>query len=184
MAVPEMAYQDREAEPEIADAAEVPAHNGASLSDDQMSALAEQLAEAKHEEAQAEAEDLPEVQETAAEPFVESAELEELQDALHDDHEADAAEAEETADAMHDEALAAESAPEPIEEHSGAGSAWSPQEQNDTPEGARDAAGALRCGAETANAVEARVAAGVRMNTGLSSTRIRIRGTNSTGVRC
>jgi len=141
-AAPEMAYQEREAEPEIADAAEVPAHNGASLSDDQMSALAEQLAEAKHEEAQAEAEDLPEVQETAAEPFVESAELEELQDALHDDHEADAAEAEETADAMHDEALAAESAPEPMEEHSGAGSAWSPQEQNDTPEGARDAAGA------------------------------------------
>src|SRR5882757_5955268 len=142
MAVPEMAYQERESEPEIADAAEVPAHNGASLSDDQMSALAEQLAEAKHEEAQAEAEDLPEVQETAAEPFVESAELEDLQDALHDDHEADAAEAEETADAMHDEALAAESAPEPMEEHSGAGSAWSPQELNDTPEGARDAAGA------------------------------------------
>jgi len=171
-----------------------------------MSALAEQLAEAKHEEAQAEAEDLPEVQETGAEPFVEAAELEELQDALHDDHEADAAEAEETADAMHDEALAAESAPEPMEEHSGAGSAWTPQGQNDTPKGratprehlrrprlsprapafpiSRVRGSSVLCGAVTASAVEARVAAGVRMNTGLSSTRIRIRGTNSTGVRC
>jgi ribonuclease G len=143
VAGPEIAHQEPEAE--FAEATEVHPHNGASLSDDEVSALAEQLAEAKHEEAQAEAEHRPEVEETAAEPFVEAAELEDLQDALHDDHEDAAAEAEATADAMHEEALAAESSPE----HTGAGStftlnapseAWSPQEQVDTPEGAHDAA--------------------------------------------
>ena len=47
------------------------------------SALAEQLAEAKHEEAQAEAEERAEAEEAVAEPFVEAAELEELQEALN-----------------------------------------------------------------------------------------------------
>jgi Rne/Rng family ribonuclease len=137
---------------EVAETAEVPPHNGASLSEDEVSALAAQLAEARHEEAQAEAEDLPEVEETAAEPFVEAAELEDLQDALHDDHEADAAEDEETADAMHDEAFAAESAPEHTEEHAGADStfaerpglegAWSPQQEIEPPDAPHDVAGA------------------------------------------
>jgi len=147
-----MAYQERELEPEIADATEVHAQSGANLSEDEVSALAEQLAEAKHEEAQAEGEDLPEAEETAAEPFVEAAELEDLQDALHDDHEADAAEAEATADAMHDEALAAESAPEHMEgdtgegatfaEHPGQAGTWSPQEQTDASDAPHDATGA------------------------------------------
>jgi len=140
-----------EHELEVAEIAETPVHNGASLSEDEVSALAAQLAEARHEEAQAEAEDLPEVEETAAEPFVEAAELEDLQDAMHDDHEADAAEAEETADAMHDEAFAAESAPEHAEEHAGADSAfaerpslegaWSQQQEIEPPDGPHDAAG-------------------------------------------
>jgi Rne/Rng family ribonuclease len=150
--LPEMAYPERELEPEIAGAAEFHPQSGPSLSDDEVSSLAEQLAEAKHEEAQAEGEDLPEAEETAAEPFVEAAELEDLQDALHDDHEADAEEAEATADAMHDEALAAESAPEHMEERPGEGStfaeppgragAWDPQEQADTSDALHDAAGA------------------------------------------
>jgi Rne/Rng family ribonuclease len=152
VAGPKIAPQ--EPEREFAEATEVQMPNGASLSDDEVSALAEQLAEAKHEEAQAEAEDRPEVEETAAEPFVEAAELEDLQDALHDDHEDAAAEAEATADAMHDEAMAAESSPEhtgagsppagragtwsPPEQ--GVGSTWRPQEHTETPEGAHDAA--------------------------------------------
>ncbi len=156
IAEPEFPRQERalepEPEPEIAHAAEAHPANGASLSDDEVNALAEQLAEAKHEEAQAEAEDLPEVEETAAEPFVEAAELEDLQDALHDEHEDEAAEAEATADAMHDEAMAAESAPEHMEEragedstlaeHPGLAGEWTPQEQMDAPAGPHDAAGA------------------------------------------
>ena len=61
--VPELAYQEPDPEPEFAEATEAHAHNGASLSDDDVTTLAEQLAEAKHEEAQAEAEDLPEAEE-------------------------------------------------------------------------------------------------------------------------
>jgi ribonuclease G len=102
---------------EFAEAPEAQVHNGASLSDDDVSTLAEQLAEAKHEEAQAEAEDLAEPEETGAEPFVEAAELDELQDALDEDHEDAAAEAEATADEMHEEAMAAEASPESTEEH-------------------------------------------------------------------
>jgi ribonuclease G len=149
---PEMTHQVPEPEPEIADATEAHPHNGASLSEDEVNALAEQLAEAKHEEAAADVEDLPEAEETAAEPFVEAAELEDLQDALHDDHEDEAAEAEATADAMHDEAMAAESAPEHMEEHTGAGSTfaehpgeagtWTPPEGMDTPAEPHEAAGA------------------------------------------
>ncbi len=82
--------------------------NGVSLTDEDVSALAEQLAEAKHEEAQAEAEDREEAADTSLEPFVDAAELEDLQDALHQDHVDAAAEAEAEADEMHDEALAAE----------------------------------------------------------------------------
>ncbi len=104
-------------EPEIAEAAEAHAHNGASLSEEEATALAEQLAEAKHEEAQAEAEGRDEAEESVAEEFVEAAELDELQDALNDDHEHDAADAEATADEAHEEALAAEAGPEPGEEH-------------------------------------------------------------------
>jgi Rne/Rng family ribonuclease len=139
---PEIARQ--EPAPASAEAAEVPPQNGADLSDEQAAALAEQLAEAKHEEAQAEAEEIVEAEESAAEPFVEAAELEDLQDALHADHEDEAAEAEAAADAMHEEAMAAESSPEHTEEHAGehpgAGSTWSPQEQMETSEGAHDAA--------------------------------------------
>jgi ribonuclease G len=50
-------------------------HNGAALSDDEVTSLAEQLAEAKHEEAQAEAEDREDADEASAEPFMEPAEL-------------------------------------------------------------------------------------------------------------
>jgi Rne/Rng family ribonuclease len=112
---PEIAH--REPEHKFVERTEVHPQNGASLSDDEVSALAEQLAEAKHEEAQADVEDLAATEESAAEPFIEAAELEELQDALHDDHEHEAAEAEETADAMHDEAMAAESSPDSSPEH-------------------------------------------------------------------
>ena len=66
-------------EPERAGATEIQSRNGAALSDDEMSALAEQLAEAKHEEAQAEAEERAEAEVAAAEPFVEAAELDELE---------------------------------------------------------------------------------------------------------
>jgi ribonuclease G len=106
-----------ELEQKFAQAAEVHAQNGASLSEDEATSLAEQLAEAKHEEAQAEADELPDAEESGAEPFVESAELEELQDALNDEHEDEAEEAEATADAMHEEALAAEAASEHAGEH-------------------------------------------------------------------
>ena len=112
------------------------------LSDEDVSSLAEQLAEAKHEEAQAEAKERAEAIEAAVKPFVESAELEELQEALdtdqegdreevdreadqesdqEDDHEDAAEEADAIADEMHEEALAAESSPEHeperVEEH-------------------------------------------------------------------
>ncbi|MBZ5697298.1 MAG: Rne/Rng family ribonuclease [Acidobacteriia bacterium] len=122
-----------EPEPERTEVTEVRSPNGAALSEDEMSALAEQLAEAKHEEAQAEAEERTEVEEAAAEPFVEAAELDELQDALHDDHEAEAAEAEATADGMHDEALAAESSTEHMEEHMDA-----PDGEHNAPEAPQD----------------------------------------------
>ena len=102
-------------EPELAQTAEVASHIGATLSDEQATTLAEQLVEAKYEEAQAEADDLPEAQGAGAEPFVEEAELEELQDALNDDHEDAAEEADAAADEMHEEALAAESSPEAVE---------------------------------------------------------------------
>ncbi len=134
------------AEPEIARSAYVPevgagqaktaeasAPNGSSLSDDETNALAEQLVEAKHEEAQAEAEHRPEAIEAVAESFVEPAELEELQEALdadqeaeaEEDHEADheedhqsaAEEADALADEMHEEALAAEHGEEHLEGH-------------------------------------------------------------------
>jgi len=43
----------------------------------------------------------------------------------------------------------------------------------------------VRCGAEEiVNAAEVRDVAGVPMSTGLNSTRIKVSGTNSTGVRC
>jgi ribonuclease G len=96
------------------------ATNGGSLSEEEVTSLAEQLAEAKHEEAQADAEERSEAVEAVAETFVESAELEELQEALdsdHDDHEDAAEEADAIADEMHDEALAAEGAPGLGEEH-------------------------------------------------------------------
>ncbi|MBZ5659489.1 MAG: Rne/Rng family ribonuclease [Acidobacteriia bacterium] len=95
------------AEP-ITEPQEILRGNGVSLTDEDVSALAEQLAEAKHEEAQAEAEDREEAADTSLEPFVDAAELEDLQDALHQDHVDAAEEAEAEADEMHDEALAAE----------------------------------------------------------------------------
>jgi ribonuclease G len=102
---------------EIAEASQATVTNGASLSDEQVSALAEQLAEAKHEEAQAEAEQIVDAEESAAEPFVDSAELEDLQDALHDEHEDAANEADAEADEMHDQIMAAESSAENAEGH-------------------------------------------------------------------
>jgi ribonuclease G len=127
-----------ELEPELTEATEIQARSGAALSDEEVSTLAEQLAEAKHEEAQAEAEERVDVEEAAAEPFVEAAELDELQDALHDDHEDEAAEAEATADQMHDEALAAESSTEQTEEQTeeqaSADAIGSPEEQIDAPD--------------------------------------------------
>jgi Rne/Rng family ribonuclease len=95
------------------------APNGASLSEEDVTALAEQLAEAKHEEAQAEAEERSEAIEAVAESFVEPAELEELQEALdteHDEHEDAAEEADALADEMHEEALAAEASTEQAHE--------------------------------------------------------------------
>jgi ribonuclease G len=114
--------------------------NGGTLSDEDVTLLAEELAEAKHEEAQAGVEDRAEAIEAAIKPFVESAELEELQEALdtdeeneqeaerqaeqdaehedeQDDHEDAAEEADAIADEMHEEALAAESAPALGEQH-------------------------------------------------------------------
>src|ERR1700722_9417954 len=93
------------------------------LTDEDVTSLAEQLAEAKHEEAQADAEDRSESVKSVAESYVEPAEKEELQEALdsdqdhEDDHEDAAEEADATADEMHDEALAAEASPEHGHEH-------------------------------------------------------------------
>ncbi|HVA93615.1 MAG TPA: Rne/Rng family ribonuclease [Candidatus Dormibacteraeota bacterium] len=114
----------------IAEHREKQTNNGASMSDEEVSNLAEQLAEAKHEEAQAEAEDREESADTALEPFVDASEIEDLQEALHQDHEDDqendreddhedaAAEAESVADEMHEEALAAEESSEHAEDQS------------------------------------------------------------------
>ena len=125
------------AETSQAEIADAHAPNGASLSDEDVTSLAEQLAEAKHEEAQADAKDRAEAIEAVAEKFVEPAELEELQEALdsdqdtdrendqdadqesdrEDDHEDAAEEADAIADEMHDEAMAAEASPGHAEEH-------------------------------------------------------------------
>jgi Rne/Rng family ribonuclease len=105
--------EEIETEPEHQEAAEAHARNGGSLSDDEVTSLAEQLAEAKHEEAQAE--EGAEAVESAAESFVESAELEELQEAL--DSEGEEAEGESEADAVADEAHEAALAAEASAEH-------------------------------------------------------------------
>ncbi|HEV2444485.1 MAG TPA: ribonuclease E/G, partial [Candidatus Sulfopaludibacter sp.] len=125
-----IAHSAKEAEPESAHAeiAETHPANGGSLSDEEVSALAEQLAEAKHEEAQAEAEDHSEAIEAVAESYVEPAELEDLQEALdtdqdndqeadqeddqEDEHEAAAEEADAIAEEMHEEAMGAEASAE------------------------------------------------------------------------
>jgi Rne/Rng family ribonuclease len=94
--------------------------NGSRLTDEDVTALAEQLAEAKHEEAQADAEERAEAIEAVAESYVEPAELEELQEALdsdQDEHEEAAEEADAIADEMHDEAMAAEASAEHGEAH-------------------------------------------------------------------
>jgi len=104
----ELAHHEVEAESEITEPQEILRGNGVSLSDEDVTALAEQLAEAKHEQARAEAEDREEAPEAALDPFVDSAELEDLQDALHQDHVDAAEDADAEADEMHDEALAAE----------------------------------------------------------------------------
>ena len=118
-----------EHEPEAFQAAEAAAEpheeihaapgNGGALSEEEVSSLAEQLAEAKHEEAQAEAEDLAAANEAALEPFAEAAEIEELHEEHEEegheeegheeeDHESDVAAAEAEADEMHDAAIAAD----------------------------------------------------------------------------
>jgi Rne/Rng family ribonuclease len=116
-------FENPLAESSPAELADAPAPNGASLSEEDVTSLAEQLAEAKHEEAQADAEERSEAVEAVAESYVEPAELEELQEALdtdqegdreneqEEDHEDAAEEADALADEMHDEALAAEAAP-------------------------------------------------------------------------
>ncbi|MGH9679327.1 MAG: Rne/Rng family ribonuclease, partial [Candidatus Acidiferrales bacterium] len=113
-----------EKESAFAEPPEILAGNGTSLTDEDVSALAEQLAEAKHEEAQGEAEEIEEAAEAALEPFVDASELEELQDALQEDHEEAAAEAEAAADEMHEEAMASEESADHEElngaEHEGA----------------------------------------------------------------
>jgi Rne/Rng family ribonuclease len=139
VAVPQLAAPPVKAEPkseaaiesEAALTIELHPQNGASLSEEEVNSLAEQLAEAKHEEAQAEAEHRSEPLDAAAEPFVEAAELDELQEALDTDAENesseeeaeedeaadDAAEADAIADEMHDVATAANAAPEHTGEH-------------------------------------------------------------------
>jgi ribonuclease G len=109
-------------DPEAGPAAITDAHI-TNMSEEDVTSLAEQLIEAKHEEAQADAEERSEAVEAVAESFVEPAELEELQEALdtdqdadqesdqEDDHEDAAEEADALADEMHDEALAAEASP-------------------------------------------------------------------------
>ncbi len=72
-----------------AETVEAQTTNGAALSEEETTSLAEQLTEAKHEEAQAEAEARPEAVEAVAESYVEPAELEELQEALDTDTETD-----------------------------------------------------------------------------------------------
>ncbi|HXC33487.1 MAG TPA: Rne/Rng family ribonuclease [Verrucomicrobiae bacterium] len=97
--------------------AEANGANGGSLSDEEVTSLAEQLAEAKHEEAQADAEDRAEAAEAVAESYVEPAEMEELQEALDTEHEEAAAEADAIAEELHEEALAAEGGAEHGEAH-------------------------------------------------------------------
>jgi ribonuclease G len=139
IAVPQLAAPPVKPEPkteatieaEAAATIELHPQNGASLSEEEVSSLAEQLAEAKHEEAQAEAEHRSESVDASVEPFVEAAELDELQEALDSDAEAEsseeeaaedeaadeAAEADAIADEMHDVATAADAAPEHTGEH-------------------------------------------------------------------
>jgi ribonuclease G len=120
MAAPQIAEPEialPESRHEFAEAPQVQMPNGASLSDDEVTTFAEQLAEAKHEEAHAEAEQIVGAEELAAEPFVDAAELEDLQDALHDDHEDAADEADAEADEMHDQIMAAESSTETADGH-------------------------------------------------------------------
>ncbi len=130
IAVPQFAAPPETPEPEkiheaarpgtgIAESQQPPFNNGASMSEEEVSNLAEQLAEAKHEEAQAEAEDRDESADTALEPFVEAAEIEDLQEALHEDHEDAAEQADAVADEMHEEALAAEQSSEHAEGQAG-----------------------------------------------------------------
>ena len=87
----EIARDLDELNPAAGPAAITDAHisNSAGLSEEDVSSLAEQLAEAKHEEAQAGGEERVEAIEAVAETFVEPAELEELQEALDSDQEND-----------------------------------------------------------------------------------------------
>jgi Rne/Rng family ribonuclease len=84
-ASPQLSAQRTMPEPrlDLAESSEVLAQNIAPLSEEDVSALAEQLAEAKHEEAQAEAENRDIAEDTAVDAFVDAAEMEDLQEALH-----------------------------------------------------------------------------------------------------
>jgi len=116
----EFAAASAETEAEHAETPEPITANGSRLTDEDVTALAEQLAEAKHEEAQADAEERAEAIEAVAESYVEPAELEELQEALdseHDEHEEAAEEADAIADDMHDQAMAAEASAAHAGEH-------------------------------------------------------------------
>ncbi len=107
---------------EVSEDAETDGHTLPGLSDEEVTALAEQVVEAKHEEAQAEADERSESLESAADSFVEEAEIEELQEAFSEDEGAESeATPDEIADEMHDrvhnEALAAVGGDEQHEEN-------------------------------------------------------------------
>ena len=152
----ELIHQAQELESEESDSEEGPtevnAHNGASLSDEEVTALAEQLAEAKHEEAQSDAESETNAIEAAADAFVDAAELDELQEALDTDHEDATEEADAIADQMHDEALAADASPELTEEqeeeHEDEQSEEHEDESSETHEEFHEAAEPLHAGEE------------------------------------
>ena len=104
--------------PRVPEEAEVDGHSLPGLTDDEVTALAEQVAEAKHEEAQAEAAARSEALKSPANAFVEEAEIDELQEAFNDDESAEPDDTvgemseethDEMHDRMHDEALAATS---------------------------------------------------------------------------
>jgi ribonuclease G len=83
-------------------------HNGADLSEEEVTALAEQLAEAKHEEAQAETDSRMEAEEAGAEAFVEAAELDQSSADESSEEESEEGAETESGEQMQEESLSAE----------------------------------------------------------------------------